>query len=165
VSEVFWIAAGTNISGARLAIVLRPHGNDQLQGELLCMKSAGIRTVVSMLEPWEADYLGLDDEQKVAEQIGLNFLSYPIPDRATPGDKSAFRRFIDGLVVRIRNGDAVGVHCRGCIGRSTIAIASTLIELGWKPQTALTAIEFARGCSVPDTEEQREWILRYEARP
>jgi protein-tyrosine phosphatase len=165
VSEVFWIAADTNISGARLAIVLRPLGNDRLRDELLHMKNAGIRTVVSMLEPWEADYLGLAEEQKVAEQIGLNFLSYPIPDRATPGDKSTFRHFIKGLVARIRNGDAVGVHCRGCIGRSTIAIACTLIHLGWKPQTALTAIEYARGCSVPDTEEQREWILRYEARP
>jgi protein-tyrosine phosphatase len=165
VNDIFWITVDTNILGARLAIVLRPRGNDWLQDELLRMKNAGIRTVVSMLEPWEADYLGLADEQKVAEQIGLNFLSYPIPDRATPADKSTFRRFINGLVSRIRNGDAVGVHCRGCIGRSTIAIACTLIHLGWKPQTALNAIESARGCSVPDTEEQREWILRYEARP
>jgi protein-tyrosine phosphatase len=165
VSDVFWIAANTNIPGARLAIVLRPLGNDRLQDELLGMKNAGIRTVVSMLEPWEADYLGLAEEQKVAEQIGINFLSYPIPDRATPENKSTFRHFVNGLVVRIRNGDAVGVHCRGSIGRSTIAIACTLSQLGWKPQTALKAIESARGCSVPDTEEQREWILRYEARP
>lgn len=164
-SDVFWIASETNIPGARLAIVLRPHGNDQLRDELLNMKNAGVRTVVSMLQPWEGDYLGLEDEQKIAEQIGLNFLSYPIPDRATPEDKSNFRHFINGLVARIRNGEAIGVHCRGCIGRSTIAIACTLIHLGWEPQAALSAIESARGCSVPDTEGQREWILRYEARP
>ncbi len=162
---VYWIAENAGIAAYRLAIVLRPHGDDSLQDELLRMKNAGIRTVVSMLEDWEADYLGLADEQKVAEQIGLNFLSFPIPDGAVPGNKFYFRRFISGLAARVRDGDAIGVHCRGCIGRSTIAVAAALIHLGLTPETALNAVESARGCSVPDTEEQRNWIIRYEARP
>jgi len=165
VKDVFWIAGSPSIPTARLSIILRPHGKDLLLEELLRIKNSGVQTVVSMLEDWEADYLGLEHEQKVAEQIGLNFLSFPIPDGAVPGDKADFRRFINGLAARVRNGDAIGVHCRGCIGRSTIAVAATLIHLGLTPESALNAVESARGCSVPDTEEQREWILRYEARP
>lgn len=163
--DVFWIGDNPSIPVAHLSIILRPHGKDLLLEELLRIKNSGIHTVVSMLEDWEADYLGLADEQQLAEQIGLNFLSFPIPDRATPGDKTNFRRFINGLAARVRDGDAIGVHCRGCIGRSTIAVAATLIHLGLTPETALNAVESARGCLVPDTEEQRDWILRYEARP
>jgi protein-tyrosine phosphatase len=163
VNDVFWIAekAGT----PRLAIVMRPRGGEWLHDELLRLKNAGIRTVVSMLEHWEADYLGLAEDQKLAEQIGLIFISFPIPDRSTPADRLDFRRFISELAEKARDGETVGVHCRGCIGRSTIAIACTLIHLGWKADDSLREIEIARGCLVPDTEQQREWILRYEAQP
>ena len=163
--EIFWVEEHADTSHARLAIVMRPRGGDSLPDELLHIRDAGIKTVVSMLEHWEADYLGLDHEGKLAEQIGLNFLAYPIQDGAIPTDKTSFRRLINGLAARVCSGEAVGVHCRGCIGRSTIVAACILIHLGWNAETALGAIESARGCSVPDTEEQRDWIMRYEAWP
>jgi protein-tyrosine phosphatase len=59
----------------------------------------------------------------------------------------------------------MGVHCRGSIGRATVTAACTLIHLGWTPQAALSAIQAARGCAVPDTQEQEDWILRYKAKP
>jgi hypothetical protein len=40
-----------------------------------------------------------------------------------------------------------------------------LMHLGWHPEAALDAIELARCCPVPDTEEQRDWILRYKPKP
>ncbi len=43
--------------------------------------------------------------------------------------------------------------------------ACTLIHLGWKAKDALAAIQAARGCVVPDTEEQMRWILKYKAQP
>jgi hypothetical protein len=46
-----------------------------------------------------------------------------------------------------------------------VTAACTLIHLGWKPRTALVAIETARGCVVPDTAEQEEWIRNYKAQP
>ena len=163
-SDVFWIEGFPYSPAARLAIVMRPQG-DMLQDEILRMKDAGIRTVVSMLEDWEADYLGLADERRIAERSGVSFISYPIRDGSIPADKAGFRRFADELAARVRRGDAIGIHCRGCIGRATIAAACTLIHLGWDARAALRAIESTRGCSVPDTEEQRNWILRYEAEP
>jgi protein-tyrosine phosphatase len=160
--DVFWINGDPR---AALAIVLRPRGNDWLEDELLRIKQSGVQTLVSMLEDEEADSLGLIDEPKLAERIGLTFLSYPIPDRQTPAEITAFRKFATELASRCRAGEHIGIHCRGSIGRASMATACTLIHLGWEPDAALSAIAEARGCPVPDTEEQRDWILRYKAVP
>jgi protein-tyrosine phosphatase len=160
--EVFWIGGDPSVG---LAIVLRPRGNDWLEDELLRMRQNGIEGVVSMLEQEEADSLGLCDEAKLAEQIGLAFLSYPIPDRQVPNQINDFNEFVKELANRSRAGERIGIHCRGSIGRASIATACTLIHLGWEPEAALSAIAKARGCPVPDTEEQREWIRRYKALP
>jgi protein-tyrosine phosphatase len=159
--DVFWISGE---SAPHLAIVLRPRGDDWLEDEIVRMKRGGVKTVVSMLESDEAALLGLAEEGKYARQHGLSFLSYPIPDRQTPDDRSAFCAFAADLAGRLRAGEHIGVHCRASIGRATIAAACTLIHLGWKPEAALSAIEIARGCPVPDTSEQEDWILHYEAR-
>jgi hypothetical protein len=122
---------------APLAIVLRPRGDEWLEDELLGMRRGGIQTLVSLLEEDEAVLLGLADEAPIAEHVGLKFLSYPIPDTEIPSN----------------------------IGRATVTAACALIHLGWSPQAALAAIQAARGCMVPDTQEQEDWILRYKARP
>lgn len=95
----------------------------------------------------------------------MTFLSYPIPDVHVPPDTDSFRAFVAGLANRLREGERMGVHCRGSVGRATVTAACTLMHLGWEPETALQAIEEARGCTVPDTAEQLRWILRYKAQP
>jgi protein-tyrosine phosphatase len=143
--------------------VLRPRGNDWLEDELRRMKHGGIDVLVSLLEQDEAEDLGLSEESKLAAEIGLAYLSFPIPDRHVPPNRAKFREFTAGLAAQLRAGKRIGVHCRGSIGRASITAACTLVQLGWRAELALKAIEGARGCSIPDTPEQREWILRFEA--
>jgi len=162
VDDVFWIE-GTPSGG--LAIVLRPRGDDGLSDELLHIRQSGVETLVSLLEPNEAIWLGLHEEGRLAEQVGMCFLSYPILDVHVPANVATFRAFAVGLADRLRAGEHIGVHCRGSIGRSTVTAACTLIHLGWKAKDALAAIQAARGCAVPDTEEQLRWILNYKAQP
>jgi len=145
--------------------VLCPIGNDELQDELLRMKQDGIETLVSLLEKDEAEMLGLAEEGRLAQQVGLQFLSHPIPDTQIPPGIPAFNRFIADLANRLHVNEHIGVHCRGSIGRATVTAACTLIHLGWAPKTALAAIALARGCAVPDTQEQKDWVLRYKAKP
>jgi protein-tyrosine phosphatase len=161
-NDVFWIKGAP---AAPLAIVLRPRGGHGLRDELLAMQSKGIEVLVSLLEEEEAEMLDLAEEGPLAEQIGLQFLSFPIPDTHIPHQTAAFRVFVAGLADRLRAGESIGIHCRGSIGRSTLTAACALIHLGWEPNAALEAIEAARGCPVPDTEEQEEWILRYKPQP
>jgi protein-tyrosine phosphatase len=160
VKDVFWIEGDASTA---LAIVVRPRGNDWLEDELIRMRKGGVQTLVSMLEDEEAESLGLTEEKNVAEQLGLGFISFPIADRTTPTDVPCFREFIAGAAARLRADERIGIHCRGSIGRASIAAACMLIHLGWNRETALAAIEAARGCAIPDTEEQRAWILWYEA--
>jgi protein-tyrosine phosphatase len=159
-NDIFWIG-GESSTG--LAIVLRPRGGDWLEDELVRYKNGGIDSLISMLEPGEAEELGLSDESVFAAQTGLKYLSYPILDRHVPPDVSSFRNLAREIAESLRNGARIGVHCRGSIGRATLVAACALVELGWKPEPALEAIEAARGCPVPDTPEQRAWILNYEA--
>lgn len=161
-NEIFWIEGNPP---PPLAVVLRPRGGDWLEDELRNFQRGGIQTVVSLLEPDEASWLGLAEEGSLARGLGMEFLSYPIPDTHIPSDPVDFRQFIAGLVSRLRHGEHIGVHCRGSIGRSTVTAAAALIHLGWKPAAALAAIQKARGCPVPDTEEQQHWILHYGLQP
>ena len=161
-NDIFWIKGDPP---ATLAIVLRPRGGDWLQDELVRMKEAGIQTIVSLLEKHEAGFLDLSEEPRLAKQVGLYFLSFPIPDTRVPPDMAAFQNFIDYLASRLRAGERIGVHCRGSIGRATVTAACALIHLGWQPRAALDAVEAARGCPVPDTQEQERWILDYKPKP
>ncbi|MGB9407338.1 MAG: hypothetical protein WCA89_07360 [Terracidiphilus sp.] len=160
--DIFWVKGDPP---AQLAIVICPSGDDWLEAELLRMKQAGIQTLVSLLEKNEGVLLGLEDEGPAAVFMGLNFLSFPIPDKHIPPDTASFKEFVIGLANRLRAGEAIGVHCRGSIGRSTVTAACALIHLGWTPKAALAAIHAARGCPVPDTQEQEDWILRYKTQP
>ena len=145
-----------------MAIVARPLGTDMLGYEMFALKRGGIDTLVSLLERREAEWLGLENERAEAERAGINFLSFPITDATVPFKVARFRAFVSDLAERLREGERIGVHCRGSIGRATVTAACTLIHLGWKPAAALAAVEETRGCPVPDTEEQRAWVMAYE---
>jgi len=154
-NDVFWIA------NTGLAIVLRPRGDEWLENDLQRIRMSGIQTIVSTIEQWEARELGLTDEGPTTQRLGMDFISFPLRDRSVPSNREGFTEFVLKLGKRIQSGEKIGVHCRGCIGRSTVVVASTLIRLGWSAERALDEIEVARGCSVPDTEEQRDWIMDF----
>lgn len=159
---VLWIGEATP---SRLAIVLRPRGGDGLQADLEEARAAGIDTLVSLLTAQDNEELGLTEEGRIARQLGMQFISYPILDRCTPSDLAGFRRLVTDLRDQVRAGRSVGAHCRGCIGRATVLIASVMTALGWDADQALRLIEQARGYPVPDTPEQLEWILNFHLHP
>jgi protein-tyrosine phosphatase len=157
-SEIFWID-GNPPPG--LSIVLRPRGSDRLEDEFSRMKRKGTPTLVSLLEDDEALEPGLGEERMLATTAGLTCLQHPIPDRHPPPDSAGFRHFARKLSERLQAGEPIGVHCRGSIGRASLTAGCTRIHLGWNPEQA--AIEASRGCTIPDTSQPREWILRYGA--
>jgi protein-tyrosine phosphatase len=160
--SVFWIAGNPPVA---LAIVLCPRGDVWLKDELREIRRAGVDILVSLLEPSEANWLGLGDEEKLANEVGLNFLSYPIRDVHVPADIRTFQAFVAEVASSLRDGKKVGMHCRGSIGRAPTTAACTLIQLGWGAKDAVAAIRKARGYPIPDTDEQVRWILNYKAQP
>ena len=146
-----------------LAVVLCPRGGHSLKRELTHLKNAGIETVVSLLTDDQVEMLELDEEPALAMRLGMEFLHHPIPDHDLPQDEPRFRAFVGDLARRLREGERIGVHCWGSIGRAPLTAACALVHLGWSAEQALLAVELARGCPVPDTEDQQDWILNYRA--
>lgn len=167
---VYWIYgpsraadAPTPMAPLPVAVVLCPRGGRDLLKEMLYLRRCGVDTVVSLLSHEQVEMLELEQEGLRARRAGMQFLHHPIPDHELPPDPKAFRKFVEDLAQRARKGEKIGIHCWGSIGRATVTAACTLIHLGWPPAHALAAVELARGCPVPDTDEQERWILNYKA--
>ena len=148
-----------------LAVVLCPRGGRHLKRELAHLRKKGVQTLVSLLSVEQVEMLALGEEPALAKKLGMEFLHHPIPDHALPEDEDSFRAFVADLARRVQEGERVAVHSWGSIGRAPLTASCTLMHLGWPPAQALLAVEVARGCPVPDTEEQQDWIMNYRAQP
>ena len=156
----FWM----NTEGVRLAITPRPRGEDWLEDDFRLLQCAGVEVVVSALTQAEEKELGLLREGQCCRENGLEFHSFPIEDRSVPSSQNEFDQLLSSVTDYLRKGKAVGVHCRAGIGRSSVVVACALIRSGLSVDCAFWTIQKARGCSVPDTPEQRQWVERYSFR-
>ena len=137
-----------------------PRLDDQFENTILNWKDEGVDVVVSMLENSEIPNL-LDAERALCEEFGMEFFSVPVRDKTVPDSVELFAEVARQLAGRIAGGQAVAIHCRAGIGRSTTMAACVLILLGVDGEEALNMIAAARGLEVPETEAQRQWILDF----
>jgi protein-tyrosine phosphatase len=144
----------------RTAIVARPRSGDWLCDELTALSGEGIDVLVSMLTEEESRELGLESESENCKAAAITFLNIPIPDRSVPPDRERFLQAVDLLTQLVREGKFVAVHCRASIGRSSVLAVAIRARLGWETNEAFDAVESARGCSIPDTPEQRQWVIQ-----
>jgi hypothetical protein len=156
--QVHWIDLPT---AGRLAIMARPRAGDWLDDEISGWRAEGIDIVVSLLESEEVSELGLGREADLCRQQGMEFISFPIPDRAVPAELCETVALARAVATRIGEGEAVAVHCRAGIGRSSLIAACALVCFGLDPDAAFAMISKARGVGVPDTEGQRDWVTAF----
>lgn len=158
VSTVYSIEGPWN---GRLAIVPRPRGGDWLEDEVQAWREGDTDVIVSLLTAGEATELGLDDEAQQAQANGLQFLQFPISDYDVPSSLEEASAFIEELDQVLGTGKNIGIHCRQGIGRSGLIAAALLVRRGVSHEEAWERVARARGRSVPDTEEQREWVSAF----
>jgi protein-tyrosine phosphatase len=150
-----------DLYSGKLAVSPRPRGNDWLEDDLGRWKMLGITQVVSLLEPDEEVQLGLENEHAECERIGLRFHSFPIPDCGVPADTEAFADLVHQMQVDLEQGQRIVIHCRQGIGRSGLLAACVLMSFEMPMKDALERITLARGVPVPETEQQRLWLVQY----
>jgi len=145
----------------RLAILPRPRGGDWLEDDVCSWRQAGLDVVVSLLTRDEIVDLDLTQEAELCQAHGLRFLSSPIEDRGTPTARWAPLDLVRKLEKALTERKSLAIHCRQGIGRSALIAACLLVIVGVEPETAFRRVSAARGCSVPQTAEQREWVREF----
>lgn len=157
-TDIHWIEVPAH---KRLAIMARPRAGDWLDDEIKSWRTEGIDIVVSLLERDEIDELELGRESVLCGHSGVEYISFPIRDRGVPASRDKTLALAQSLADRMNDGKAVAIHCRAGIGRSSLVAACVLLCSGVAPDAAFKAIRNARGVSVPDTEEQRDWVTGF----
>ena len=153
----FWIDTASPL---QLAIASRPQGGMWLHEDVRLLKDEGIDILVSLLSYPETRELELEEEKAVCSSVGISFVNFPIPDRQVPPSRLSFLTFAQFVHKRASEGLRIGVHCRACIGRSSVLLATVMRLQGLTTREAFDRISDARGLRVPDTAEQAKWVAR-----
>jgi protein-tyrosine phosphatase len=157
-SRLHWIEIS---AVGRIAISARPRADDWLETEIGEWKASGLDTVVSLLERDEVSELGLQREAELCRASGIEFVSFPIADHGVPEAGHDVLQIASSIARGIADGRSIAIHCRVGIGRSSMIAACALICSGIEANDALARIKNARGLTVPDTDEQRDWIMAF----
>src|SRR5437879_10868865 len=100
-TELYWIEGPWP---GRLAIMPRPRGGDWLEDEIQSWRRAGVDVVLSLLTPDESTDLSLADEAVLCRTNGIQYVSFPIPDRGVPSSSEAFSALVTKLAEQLADG-------------------------------------------------------------
>ena len=161
ISDIHWIN-DKKIGEKKIGTMARPRGNDWLDDEIKSLKTREIDCLVSLLERSEEWELGLQDEEEYCRNWEIEFISFPIKDVNIPKNENEFISLAKELANEINKNKKIVIHCRMGIGRTSILAAATMINLGYEAKDIFEIIGEYRKLKVPDTDEQRNWILSIE---
>jgi len=156
--ELYWL---DDLWPGKLAVAARPRGGDWLKDDVASWKRAHVNVVLSLLTPDEETNLDLLHEAAEVRTQGIDFISFPIPDRQIPKSEAKWGEILDRVTHTLSTGRNVLVHCRQGIGRSGLVAACLLVKRGISPGAAIESVSAARGVPIPETGEQRDWIEHY----
>jgi protein-tyrosine phosphatase len=160
--DLYWIP---RTGSGRLAVAPRPRGGDWLEDEVRSWRSHGVDVVVSLLTSDEAAELDLAQEKELCDANGIQFVAFPIVDRAVPPSGESMRELVARLVELMRDGKSIVIHCRQGIGRSGMVALAVLAAEGMDFERAIAIVSAARGCPVPETAEQQRWLASFVKEP
>jgi protein-tyrosine phosphatase len=160
-TKLFWVPGPWT---GRLALSARPRGGDWLEDEMKGWRLGGVDLLVSTLTPEEEREMDLEDEEKLARESGMEFVSLPIPDREIPPSRARLLQTVEELEESLSAGKNVSIHCRQGIGRTGLLASCLLIAEGISAEEAVRSLSLARGIPIPETEEQLHWIEDFAGR-
>ncbi|MEM7563709.1 MAG: protein-tyrosine phosphatase family protein [Pseudomonadota bacterium] len=147
------------VNNAVLAIMPYPDLKSRRPDSVSTIAESGFNLMVSLLTEAEVDALELTDQPRVLYDHGMEFWSYPISDFGVPSSDQAFAELVHQIWQKLNQGQNVVLHCRGGVGRSGLTAAAVRMIAGDSPEKACAEISKVRGCRVPETEMQRQWLI------
>ncbi len=124
------------------------------------LRALGITTVACLLETYELPA----DLQEAYQQMGFELLRFPIQDFAAPRDAAQFTQFLNDLLVRLRRGESLYVHCLGGIGRTGTLLCCLfkLLEVKGDPLTLVRSVYASVAVESP---AQQRFVKDFDAGP
>ena len=148
----------------KVSIMARPRGGDWLCDEITALRASRVDILVSLLTIMEVHELDLAEEAAICQQQGITYHSFPIIDRSVPPFTDQTCSFLKQLRVSLSEGKHITFHCRHGLGRAVLMAASVLVLTGMTPEQTFNQLSQARGYPVPETEEQRAWVIAFAQR-
>ena len=136
-----------------------------LYTDLMAIRASGATTVVSLMERFEFDMLGVPELPEQVPGFDMDWIHLPIRDvdvPAAPFDE-VWPRVLPSLMERLGAGERIVLHCRGGLGRTGLVAALLLIEHGTDPDTAIRRVRGARPGAI-ETERQEAYVRAYRRR-
>lgn len=152
------------LSAGKVSIMARPRGGDWLFDEIKALRASGVDILVSLLTSTEVSELDLAEEAAFCHQQGIMYLSLAITDRSVPPFSDQTFLFLKHLRASFSEGKHITFHCRHGLGRAVLMAASLLVLTGLAPEQAFDLLSLTRGYTVPETEEQRAWVVAFSQR-
>jgi protein-tyrosine phosphatase len=149
------------LSTGKVSIMARPRGGDWLFDEVKALRASGVDILVSLLTSAEVREFDLAEEAAFCHQQGITYLSLAITDRSVPPFSEPTFLFLKQLGASLSEGKHLTFHCRHGLGRAVLMAASVLVLTGLAPEQAFDLLSRARGYAVPETEEQRAWVVAF----
>jgi protein-tyrosine phosphatase len=146
------------IGRGTLAIMAHPASSGDAASRIAEIAASGINLVISLLEPAEAQLLGLQHESELVNAAGMDFISFPVSDMGLPESVEAFARLSHRLFRQVHAGSKALIHCRAGVGRSGLLAAAVLMQEGRDAQQAFARVARRRGMPVPETSGQGDWL-------
>jgi protein-tyrosine phosphatase len=147
------------LNPGHLSLMAHPRGGDWLVDEVEALHAARVDVLVSLLTPEEIRELDLGEEGLLCQEQGIYYLSFPIQDRHVPSARADALNFLEQLSKLLLEGQHIAIHCWMGVGRTGLVAAGLLVFNGYTPQHAIEILSTARGLPVPETDEQRAWVV------
>lgn len=117
---------------------------------------------VCLLEDHELTHLRIPTLVEEATRRGIRVLRLPIRDGSVLPELEQADGIVDEIIASARKGANVVIHCAGGLGRAGTIGGCVLVRLGKSAVEALDTLAETRSPNCPETQEQRDFIRRFE---
>ena len=127
-----------------------------IEADLKVVLEWGASAVVSLMEDYEFECLGVPELEQKIKKIGLDWYHLPIQDECQPGlhFENSWKEIGPVLHKILDDGGKFLLFCREGLGRSGTVTAKILIERGMSVDEAIESVREARAGSIENFDQE-----------
>ena len=115
-----------------------------LNTDLELIKDSGADILITLVKNAELLSMGIMELFVRARQLGLETLHFPVPDKWIPDSMSEVMMLISKILVWVKEGKKIVIHCNGGKGRTGMVAVATLVALGLSVDEGIRLIRTRR---------------------